>query len=255
MRHPANWDVPGQGGDRSGEGDRAVRAKVPLLMLVGVLLLLAVLATSGGSAVPHGRGFVLNGGEVAPRAAPPASGATNLPGRLNTIVGVGLSTTVALALIAYLIGLLMFIVLLTTIRFRRRRRERERISDTGDDAVGEDGLVTSTLLRGTRSALAGLRQRSSGPPGDAVQRAWLALEEAAAESGTRRRPDQTSTEFTSAVLAQHTVDPAALATLRGLYQRARFGAPDSVTEADADTAIAALDRIADTLSASVGAAL
>jgi hypothetical protein len=228
-----------------------VRAKLPLLMSVGVLLLLAVLATSGGSAVPHGKGFVLNGGQVAPQAAPQVGGANRLPGRLNTIVGVGLSTTIALALIAYFLGLLMFIAVLTTIRIRRRRRrERERIPDSGDDTVGEDGQVALTLLRGTRSALAGLRQRAGGPPGDAVQQAWLALEEAAAESGTRRRPDQTSTEFTSAVLADHTVDPAALATLRGLYQRARFGAPGSVTEADADTAITALDRIADSLSAS-----
>jgi hypothetical protein len=229
-----------------------VRVKVPLLMLVGVLLLLAVLATSGGSAVPHGRGFVLNGGDVAPRTTAPAAGGTTLPGRLNTIVGVGLSTSIALALIAYLLGLLMFVVVLTTIRFRRRRRrERERIPDTGDDTVGDERLVALTLLRGTRSALASLRQRAGGPPGDAVQQAWLALEEAAAQSGTRRRPDQTSTEFTSAVLARHTVDRAALAMLRGLYQRARFGQPGSLTEADADSAIAALDRIADTLSASV----
>jgi hypothetical protein len=81
-----------------------------------------------------------------------------------------------------------------------------------------------------------------------VQEAWLALEEAAAECGTARRPDQTPTEFTGAVLAGHDVDPMALATLRGLYQRARFGLPGSVTEADVATAITALDRIATTLA-------
>lgn len=227
-----------------------MRAKLPLLTSLAVLLLLAVLATRGASAVPHGRGFVFNGGDARSQPAPVGSIPNAVPGRLNPVVAVGLSTAVALALIAYLLGMLVLIAVIASLRFRRHRRSRERASDKGDEASGE-GATALTLLRGTRSALAQLRQRAGGPPSDAVQRAWLALEEAAAESGTRRRPEQTSTEFTGALLAEHEVDSTALATLRGLYQRARFGPPDAVGEADAEAAIAALDRVADTLAAAV----
>jgi hypothetical protein len=230
-----------------------MRAKLPLLTSLAVLLLLAVLAARGTSAVPHGRGLVFDGGGAASRPPPTGSVPSALPGRLNPVVAFGISSVVVLALLAYLVGMLVLVVVLATVRFRRRRRRsHERLADTGDEAPG--GAATAlVLLRGTRSALERLRQRTGGPPSDAVQRAWLALEEAAAESGTRRRPEQTSTEFTGTLLADHEVDPTALATLRGLYQRARFGHPDAVTEADADAAIAALDRIADTLLTSASA--
>jgi hypothetical protein len=231
-----------------------VRARLPLLLSLAVLLLVAVVATRGRSAVPNKGGLVLG---YLPTTTPAAVTRhfqlPKAPRQLNPALGIGLSTIIVLALIAALFGLAMVLVLLASLRFRRRRRLRlEPQPQHGEQAAGGDVGAGLTLLRGTRSALARLRQRDGGPPSDAVQQAWLALEAAAAESGTTRRPDQTSTEFTSAVLAGHDVDPDALATLRGLYQRARFGLPDSVTEADADAAIAALDRIADTLAAGVG---
>jgi uncharacterized protein (DUF58 family) len=226
-----------------------VRAKLPLLLSLAVLLLVAVVATRGKTDVPHSGGLVLG---TLPTTTP--HGVTRhvalprAPRALNPALGIGLSTGIVLALVAFLFGLVMLLLLLATLRLRRRRRLRlDRLPEHGEPAVGGDDGAGLTLLRGTRSALARLRQRDGGPPSDAVQQAWLALETAAAESGTERRPDQTSTEFTSAVLAEHEVDPVALATLLGLYQRARFGLPDSVTEADAEAAIAAQDRIADTL--------
>lgn len=222
------------------------RATFPLLVSLATLLLLAVLATRGRSAVPRGRGLVFPsepalGVDQAPVRLPP-------PVPLNPVLGIGLSSTIAIALVGLLLCLGALLVVLASIRLRRRRLELERASDHGDQAVGGDGEMVGNLLRGTRSALRRLQQRVGGPPGDAVQEAWLALEAAAAGCGTARRPDQTPTEFTGAVLAAHDVDPVALATLRGLYQRARFGVPDSVTEADAATAITALGRIADTLA-------
>lgn len=222
-------------------------ARLPLLMSLAVLLLLAVLATRGGSAVPHGKGLVLLGGGPPTPTQEAGRAPVALPGRLNPVVGVGISTIIAVALVAYLIAVIMIVVLVLSLRRIRRRRGVGRIASSSDEGTSADGDTTLMLLRGTRSALARLRQRAGGPPSDAVQRAWLALEDAAAECGTPRRPEQTPTEFTAEVLAANAVDEAAVDTLRGLYQRARFGRPDAVTDADADAAVAALDRIAATL--------
>ncbi len=224
-----------------------MRVTLPLLASLGALLLLAVLAARGRSDVPRGAGLVLGPVTATPkplRIQEPLDG-----GQLHTVLGLGASTIFVVALVALLFGLATAFVLLGSIRWRRRLTLARRPS-AGNVVAGEDGdgELTLSLLRGTRSALALLRQRAGGPPADAVQEAWLALEGAAAEHGTARRPEQTSTEFTEAVLAAHAVDPAALTTLRGLYQRARFGQPDTVTEADAEAAIAALDRIAATLA-------
>jgi len=76
-----------------------------------------------------------------------------------------------------------------------------------------------------------------------VVAAWLTLEDAAASSGAPRRDHETPTEFTGALLDRYEVDTEAAATLRGLYQRARFGEPDRVTERDAASAAEALERI------------
>lgn len=226
-----------------------MRARVPLLLSLAVLLLLAVLATRGGSAVPHGTGLVLIGGAGGGNAQQGAVTARSLPGRLNPIISVGMTTVIAVALVLYLISMIMFVVLIASLRRRRRRLDLERTTADEQTTEAVDGETARTLLRGTRSALELLRQRTGGPPSDAVQRAWLALEAAAAGSGTPRRPDQTPTEFTGAVLSAHDVDAAAVGTLRGLYQRARFGRPELVTETDADTAVAALDRIEASLAA------
>ncbi|HEX5115897.1 MAG TPA: DUF4129 domain-containing protein [Pseudonocardiaceae bacterium] len=226
------------------------RATLPLLLSLAVLLLLAVLAARGRSAVPRGQGLVIHGA-LTTRPRPTQTAVPLGLGHkvINPALGIGLSTIIAIALVAFLFTGTMVLVLVAMTRVRRRRRDSDAKVNRGEPSNGSDAEMVLTLLRGTRSALALLRQRAGGPPSDAVQAAWLALEEAAAECGTTRRPHQTPTEFTSAVLAEHDVDQAALATLRGLYQRVRFGRADSVTEADADAAVAALERIADALAA------
>jgi Domain of unknown function (DUF4129) len=224
---------------------RSVRGRAPALLALAALLLLAVLATRGVSAVPHGNGLVLRGttnGTLT--TVPPGRGI----GHLNPALIAGASTFVALVLVACLIAGVMILAAVASVRLRRRRVALRHDGAPDEDFEGRDAGAAMVLLRGARAAVARLRRRAGGPPADAVQQAWLVLEEAAAESGTARRPDQTSTEFTGAVLAAHDVDPGALVTLRTLYQRARFGRPDAVTEADADRAVDALDRIADTLT-------
>jgi hypothetical protein len=226
---------------------------VPALLALAALLLLAVLATRGASAVPHGNGLVVRGNSQGQLTSGPPGPTGAI--RLNPVLLAGASTFVALVLLGCLVAGVMVVLAVASVRVRRRRIVLRRDGVADDEVDGRDAAAAMVLLRGARAALARLRQRAGGPPSDAVQQAWLVLEEAAAESGTARRPEQTSTEFTGAVLAAHDVDPGALVTLRTLYQRARFGAPDAVTEADADRAVDALDRIADTLTVRARAVL
>jgi Domain of unknown function (DUF4129) len=86
-------------------------------------------------------------------------------------------------------------------------------------------------------------RQEGGPPSGAVVAAWVELERSAAATGTEREPHQTPTEFTAAIIADHTVDTAALRDLRVLYHRARFGTPGDVTAADAMAARSALEKI------------
>ncbi|HEX4703490.1 MAG TPA: DUF4129 domain-containing protein [Pseudonocardiaceae bacterium] len=227
---------------------KVLKVRLPILLSLAALLLLAVLATRGGSAVPHGNGLVVRGGGDNGRITSFGPAGGHVPTKLNTMVTAGLSSVLAIVLVAYLVAAVMVVVALASLRWRRARKLLLRGAPAEDLSDGRDATTAVVLLRGARAALVRLRQRAGGPPSDAVQQAWLVLEEAAAEGGTARRPDQTSTEFTGAVLTEHDVDPAALATLRALYQRARFGHPDMVTEADAEAAIDALDRIADILT-------
>lgn len=85
-------------------------------------------------------------------------------------------------------------------------------------------------------------------PHDAVVAAWVALEDAAAEHGTRRDPAQTPTEFTTHLLTSrrtdgHDVPADDVDTLRRLYQHARFTDRPVATD-DVDAARTALSRIA-----------
>jgi hypothetical protein len=217
------------------------------LLALAALLLLAVLATRGASAVPHGNGLVLRGSSDGHLSGGGSGGRTPV-GHVNEVLLAGASTFVALVLLACLVAGVMILGALASVRFRRRRLALRRAGAEDEEFDGKATAAAMVLLRGARAALARLRQRAGGPPSDAVQQAWLVLEESAAECGTARRPEQTSTEFTGTVLAAHDVDPGALSTLRVLYQRARFGRPDSLTERDAERAVDALDRIADTLT-------
>ncbi len=60
-------------------------------------------------------------------------------------------------------------------------------------------------------------------PTDAVVRAWLGLEQTAAESGVVRRPSETPTELTERILGRVFSDDRAVRTLLRLYLRTRFG--------------------------------
>jgi hypothetical protein len=79
-------------------------------------------------------------------------------------------------------------------------------------------------------------------PRDAIEQAWLGLQEAAEESGVRRLPAETPSEFTARILSRVGADREAARVLLDLYLRVRFGdAP--VSARDVETARASLESL------------
>jgi hypothetical protein len=216
-----------------------MRARVPVRLAVVALLVLAAMVAEGASAVPVGGGKLFGWAWT-------FSKPRELLGKpYETPAQSGLWTQVFGSFVLFLPLILLGLAILLGVVLSIRRRHRKR---TGSPTVGEEeprypDAPPGRLLRAARAAQAELDKHTGGPPSDAVIAAWVRLEEAAAESGTRRRADQTPTEFTDAVRAGHDAVGAALNDLRGLYHRARFGARDTVGPAEADAARAALADI------------
>jgi prepilin signal peptidase PulO-like enzyme (type II secretory pathway) len=77
------------------------------------------------------------------------------------------------------------------------------------------------LQRGFQQAIAVLDEVRE--PGDAIVAAWLGLQEAAEDSGIRRRPAEAPSEFTTRILSRVPADRAAVDTILRLYLGVRFG--------------------------------
>lgn len=161
------------------------------------------------------------------------------------------------AFILWIVGVVALVVLVVLARrhlpalLARRRRRELLVTAPGDVSVhAAEDPVAPELREAVERAHHDLRAPDADPH-DAVVAAWVALERAAERAGTRRDPAQTPTEFTTTVLASTRADADAVATLRGLYHRARFGeAP--LGERDLDDARAALARIAADLATHQG---
>ena len=207
------------------------------------LLLLAVVVARGTSAVPTAPRDIgiewqaptrTDTGADVDTPEPPADMAqfTDEPDQARTG---------SLVIVLVLILLAVLIMLAGVVRNRRRTRVWAGIVDTDE---GLDTSLPTRLRDAVARAGAGLAasERAGGPPGDAVVAAWLTLEQAAAREGTGRAPHQTPTEFTAVLLGEYTSDETALAELRGLYQRARFGTAP-LTDDDVRRAREALDRV------------
>ncbi len=228
---------------------------------VSALALAAVLAAAVGA--PWGWDAPGWFDDVAqdPVAPPPDTAATDVLSQeredLRALIDTG-----GLSFDAYLLWFLGAVVLVVLVVLARRylpallvrRRRRDLlVTAPGDVSVhaAEDPVVPE-LREAVERAHDDLRAPDADPH-DAVVAAWVALERAAERAGTRRDPAQTPTEFTTAVLASTRVDADAVATLRGLYHRARFG-ETPLGERDLEAARAALARIAADLTTRVGGA-
>lgn len=233
-------------------------SRVAALCAVAALLLFAVVDARGKSAVPGSlRDLPLDRGVGNPvgtgGGVPPDENAfkVDIVDELRLVQS-------SFIIIAMILLLIAFAALVRRLQQLRRAKRRLGVGvDVVDEEIGElEVTMPMRLRRAARQAREDLAARTGGPPGDAVVAAWLRLEEAAAHEGAARQPHQTATEFTTALLTRYTTgDPAALDELRGLYQRARFGPPGQVGEADAAAALAALDRILHALAGGATAAV
>ncbi|QFZ16670.1 DUF4129 domain-containing protein [Saccharothrix syringae] len=215
-----------------------MRPRLALALATGSALILVALAARGSSPVTY------TDRTAALDDAPPPTASSVEP--LNTDVegstaAGSLLVFVIVLFAAAIIGAIALAVYIATEVRRRRRSGTGRFSEA-PDAVDEHARPPEVLVQRATEALRVLRERANGPPGDAVIAAWLALEQAAEDSGQPRQGHQTPTEFTGALLARYRVDGDATTTLRRTYQRARFGTAE-VTPADARVAAEALETI------------
>ncbi len=222
-----------------------VRSPLAALMAgVAVLLFVAVLSTVGDSAAEIGPGWVPGVNEVAQEPDEEGGGAdlsvdVETPPALRAVLAVLLVLLLLVLGAMFLLGLLAVIIGFHTSKARRVAQGQAGAAELPEDA--DDAKIT-LMAKAVRTARDRLRLRDGGEPGDAVVRAWLLLERAAADAGLTRKPHQTPTEFTTAVFTDLRVDAGALDRLRTLYQQARFSSRP-VGEDDVDLAQEALDRL------------
>ncbi|MFI9385953.1 DUF4129 domain-containing protein [Kutzneria sp. NPDC052558] len=210
----------------------------PRILALAALLLLAVVAARGATSfqLTPLRLTPATPTATAPPAPPPLPQDNQTGGPLAWVI-------MLLGVVGLLLAVATIITLLTLIQ--RRGRTRTLVAAQNGDREADGGAYGSlgSLVQAGKRALVRLRAREGGPPSDRVIEAWLALERAAVETGTERQPHETPTEFVGSVLAGHDVSPDALDDLRRLYGRARFGPAGVMTDADAEAAGDALDRI------------
>ncbi|MFE4463522.1 DUF4129 domain-containing protein [Oerskovia sp. NPDC056781] len=159
----------------------------------------------------------------------------------------GLSIGEYMTYLATLVAAVLTIVAI--VRLRRRTREPAPEAPTPHDHVAAGAsIATPTLTIQLPALRRGVQHArhlldTAATPRDAVTAAWIALEDATADTGHRRHPAQTPTEFTTTVLDATPADPDAVTTLLGLYQRARF-TTHPLTPQDVDAARDCLERLA-----------
>jgi uncharacterized protein DUF4129 len=219
-------------------------SRIAMLCAVLALLLFAVVSARGKSAIPGSlRDINLErgvGDPVSVNGVPPDENAykVDIVDELQLV-----QTSIVIA--AMILLLIAFAVLIRRLQQLRRRPVRlgVGIQEVEEEIGALESHLQLRLRRAAETARTELAARDGGPPGDAVIAAWLRLEEAAEHEGAGRKPHETATEFTAALLDRYTTSEPAMAELRVLYQRARFGPPGEVGEDDVRRAADALDRI------------
>lgn len=210
---------------------------------VGFVILIASVATAGEVRLWHEAPAVTEDqSQLTPVTVPLETSATLPPGDVTTTPFPDWIGVVVTALI--LAAVLFFAVLASVAAWRYRPRLRWRRHLPADDFEVLPDLVRA-LNADAADQRAALRR---GAPRNAIVECWLRLEAVVGRAGLNRDPADTSTEFTSRVLAAYSVDRAALLELSALYREARFST-HQMGEPEREAAIAALDALHDGLRA------
>ncbi|MCI0155622.1 DUF4129 domain-containing protein [Leifsonia shinshuensis] len=169
-------------------------------------------------------------------------------------------TRIDLTWVTYALVVLAVVVILALLwRYLRRRLRPVFPGLPGEVAGSTEGEVAhdppeqprpERVRRGLDRALDLLGEGRE--PRDAIERAWLGLEEGAADSGVHRLPAETPGEFVGRVVARVASDRTAASDLLDLYLRARFSdAP--VTTGDVARARTAIEALRASWAAAAGA--
>ncbi len=227
-----------------------VACAVLALTLVGGILLQGPATFSGIRWVPDWTQPAVSPQPVPAHTADSGSQHSSAPSMPFVIDGTPI-LWLAIAALIVLAGLLLG-------RLLRRRRafdrplDSARLLDAGPASEAEPPTAPDApaLQRGFDRALVDLDEDRL--PRDAIERAWLGLQEAAENSGVQRRAAETPAEFTQRVLARVHADDDAARTLLNLYLRVRFG-DTPVTDRDIAIARWSLQRLAASWGAAPGA--
>jgi hypothetical protein len=225
-------------------------------LIIGVVSVLCIVVAIGaalqGGFVFSGPRWIPGGGTLPPLKV----SATHAPGSTATPLkpppasaGVVFSwLPIAIVLACILIAVLALLVLYW---LSHRRRPGEKANLRLDADFEESALLVDvdaeadlpTLHRGLLRASDALETYRE--PRDAIVKAWIGLQEAAEDSGLRRRPSETPTEFTTRVFESVNADRSAAASLLEVYLRVRFRSVPA-TESDVRLARAAIERLHET---------
>jgi hypothetical protein len=205
--------------------------KVPLHVLIGAVLaplLIGGVLVAGALSGSH-RQMLLNGSRGhAGTGSPHSSSVSQAPSRASTF---DLPTWVPVAVLALVLGGIVVLIAKPSAR------------------KSADLDVSPILLPGVDAAIeASLGDLAADPdPRRAVVVAYRRMEECLAAAGLPRRAAEAPREYLSRVSAELEIDARPLATLTGLFERAKFSLR-SVDPALRDEAIAALGALREELT-------
>lgn len=224
----------------------AVAAVAGTVLLVSLLVTWA--ASIGPDAVLTGSGPATHRVSVTPTDTSSASGSPTTgrqgppperkPPRHSRVLD-ALVSVVAVLVAALMLTLLALTTWWLWSRWRLRRRPAPEPEQVDFDPIETPRRVADRM---TRDASRQRELLEVGDPRNAIVAAWHRFEEQAAEAGVRRRPWETSAEFTLRVLDLVDADSKQVARLAALFREARFSEHELGEPARAE-AIAALDAI------------
>lgn len=233
--------------------ERSPRAKHPfefgaLFSVLSVLLVVVGAAVLGPLVAAPTLEFP-DGSNILPSFEPPP-GAPEPAERQTAAESDFSSLPVLLVLVALATAAYLLIRYLLSLR-RQERARNDRSAYSRNESDHPD-VVRENLVRRLRSAAAELDAPADSA--DAILKCWLELEDATRSAGVPRLSHQTTSEYTTEVLATFDALSADVSFLQTLYQRVRFGAhggPVAVSDSEVTRAREALEGI----SASIGRAL
>ena len=226
-------------------GRRAsLTALAGVLGAVGLMLLLVTWAASiGPQEVVRGEGNPPHN-MSAPTSTATSTGASSGSSRPAGGGDQDILFTIVTIVATLLAAVVMLAVILSMLRWLLTRRWGRTPRDPEPAEVEFDPLEVPALL-GESMAQGAAGQRAllvGGSPRNAIVACWQRFEEQAESAGVRRRPWETSSEFTLRILDAVSADGPAVLRLAELYRAARHS-DHEITEADRAEALEALDVV------------